>query len=76
MCVKIFVLLIFPGGMLLHGHIMLMLHVLALFSAITQTTWFGYKMLYFTKFSAFIAPAMSFMTSAQQLQTTGSTDHY
>lgn len=65
---KIFVLLIFPGGMVLHGHIMLMLRVLAsqLLSAITQTTWFGYKMLYFTKFGAFIAPTMSFMTSAQK----------
>lgn len=68
MCVKIFVLLMFPGGTVLRGYIMLMLRVLAsqLFSAITQTTWFGYKMLYFTKFNAFIAPTMSFITSAQK----------
>lgn len=47
-----------------------------LFPAITQTTWFGYKMLYFTKFNAFIAPTMSFITSAQKQQTVGSTDRY
>lgn len=45
---------------------MLMLQVLAsqLYSAITQTTWFGYKTLYFIKFNAFRDPTMSFITFA------------
>lgn len=75
MCVKIFVLLMFPGRTVLHGHIMLMLCVLALqlFSAITHTTWFGYKTLYFTNCNAFIAPTMSIITFAQKHLTT---DHY
>lgn len=30
-----------------------------LFSVITQTTWFGYKMLYVTKFNVFIAPKLA-----------------